>query len=296
MDKSYIYSLQAISIEGRVYAHLGKHKRIAWCISYNNDFIDLQYEPNGDLQSYIEKKKKKNTLGLHDRRQFAHQAVEAVIFIHSKNVIHSDLSARQFLVSPNGKDTRLSDFGGSSLQGADAIVMENAAHFLPRDEDAPNTVLSDLFALGSTLYEIFVGRKPYEGVGDGEVQQLFGEEVFPTLEEEIEDEWWRRVIRKCWMCEYEQAVDISGDVSSGLCFRVFWQMIIVGMSSPNSNTTGLDLLVRVSGHRDEMAVVTNISDYYRRTTASVLNPRAQLAWPFNLRNTSLIASLALTTL
>lgn len=119
----------------------------------------------------------------------------------------------------NGKDIRLSDFGGSSVQGSDAIVMENATHFLPRDENLPNTVLSDLFALGSTLYEIFVGRKPYEGVvgDDEEVQRLFGERVFPVLEEEVEDEGWRRVIRKCWMCEYERADDIFGDVSSGSC-------------------------------------------------------------------------------
>ena len=217
LDKSYIYSLQAIEIEGRVYAHLGKHKRIARCIDYNNDFIDLQYEPNGDLQSYLTKSK--TPIDLNARCRFARQAIEAVTFIHSKDVIHSDLSARQFLVDKNGKDIRLSDFGGSSVQGSDAIVMENATHFLPRDENLPNTVLSDLFALGSTLYEIFVGRKPYEGVvgDDEEVQRLFGERVFPVLEEEVEDEGWRRVIRKCWMCEYERADDIFGDVSSGSC-------------------------------------------------------------------------------
>ena len=32
----------------------------------------------------------------------------------------------------------------------------------------------------------------------------------------MEDEGWRRVIRKCWMCEYERADDILGDVSSAL--------------------------------------------------------------------------------
>lgn len=198
-----------------MYAHLGKHKRIARCIDYNNDFIDLQYEPNGDLQSYLAK----NPIGLNARCRFARQAIEAVTFIHSKDVIHSDLSARQFLVDRNGKDIRLSDFGGSSVQGSDAIVMENATHFLPRDENLPNTVLSDLFALGSTLYEIFVGRKPYEGVGDEEVQRLFGERVFPVLDEGegvVGDERWRRVIWKCWMCEYERADDILGDVSSAL--------------------------------------------------------------------------------
>lgn len=51
-----------------------------------------------------------------------------MVFIHGKDVIHSDLSASQFLVDKNG-DIRLSDFGGSSLQGSEAIVMENAPTF-----------------------------------------------------------------------------------------------------------------------------------------------------------------------
>lgn len=48
---------------------------------------------------------------------------------------------------------------------------------LPRDEDAPNTVLSDPFALGSPIYEIFLGKKPYEGMEDEEVQRLFSEKI-----------------------------------------------------------------------------------------------------------------------
>lgn len=51
LDKFYLYSTQAIDTEGRVYNHLGKHKRIARCIGYSDDFVDLQYKLNGDLQS-----------------------------------------------------------------------------------------------------------------------------------------------------------------------------------------------------------------------------------------------------
>lgn len=52
LGKFYLYSTQAIDIEGRVYNHpLGKHRHIARCIGYSDDFVDLQYEPNGDLQS-----------------------------------------------------------------------------------------------------------------------------------------------------------------------------------------------------------------------------------------------------
>jgi len=73
---------------------------------------------------------------------------------------------------------------------------------LPRDEDAPNTVLSDPFALGSPIYEIFLGKKPYEGMEDEEVQRLFSEKIFPVLDR-VGDPQWENVIRKCWRCEYE---------------------------------------------------------------------------------------------
>lgn len=140
------------------------------------------------------------------------QAVEAVVFIHGKEVIHSDLGAHQFLVGKN-LDIRLADFGGSSLQGSEGIVMENATHFLPRDEIPPTTVRSDLFALGSTFYEILLGKKPYEEMKEEEIQRLFSAKVFPTLEG-IEDQQWRKIVWKCWMCEYGQASEIIEDVPS----------------------------------------------------------------------------------
>lgn len=217
LDKSYIYSSEAVKVEGRIYGRLGKHKRIARCISWSDDFVDLRYECNGDLESYL----KQTPLTSHRARcRIARQAVEAVVFIHGKDVIHSDLSARQFLVD-RMSNVRLSDFRGSSLQGSEAIVMENATHFLPRNEDSPNTIQSDLFALGSTVYEVFLGKKPYEGIDGEEVQRLFSEKVFPVLDG-VGDRGCERVVRKCWMCEYERAENVFEDVPSVSWFeRVF---------------------------------------------------------------------------
>jgi len=41
--------------------------------------------------------------------------------------------------------------------------MENATHFLPRDENSEYCI-ERLFTLGSASYEIFLGEKPYEGM------------------------------------------------------------------------------------------------------------------------------------
>ncbi|RJE22546.1 STYKc [Aspergillus sclerotialis] len=208
-DQSYFYSARAVEIEGHVYGHLGKHKRIARCIGWGDDFVDLRYECNGDLETYL----RKAHLTRYAKYRIARQAVEAVAFIHGKDVFHSDLSACQFL-------------------GSDAIVMENATHFLPRDEDAPNTIRSDLFALGSTVYEILLGKKPYEGMDDEEIQRLFSDKVFPTLNE-IGDQQWRCIVQKCWMCEYDCAEDILKDMPSVPCSRRILTKIQYTISNGN---------------------------------------------------------------
>jgi serine/threonine protein kinase len=221
-DRSYIYSVQAIEIEAKIYGHLGRHKRIAKCIRCGDDYIDLRYEPNGNLETYL----RDNPLCDQLRHRLARQAIEAVVFIHEKRVIHSDLSARQFLLDKNF-NVRLSDFGGSSLNGSEAIVMENATHFLPRDEESPNTIQSDIFALGSTIYEILVGRKPYDEMEEEEVQRLYSNKEFPRLEG-IRDIQWRNVVQKCWRTDYKTASDILEDIPPlPLATRIFTKIHLI---------------------------------------------------------------------
>ena len=75
-------------------------------------------------------------------------------------MIHSDMALWQFFVDDN-LNTRLGDFNSSQYPGQLALGFENALHCLPKDYEAPNTVMSDLFALGSTLYELIAGKTPY---------------------------------------------------------------------------------------------------------------------------------------
>lgn len=91
--------------------------------------------------------------------------------------------------------------------------MENASHFLPRDEDSPNYVQTDLFALGFTIYKISLGKKPFEGIEEEGIRRLFAQNTFPALDG-IEDQQWKNVIQKCWMCKYNFASDIFKDLPS----------------------------------------------------------------------------------
>jgi hypothetical protein len=90
------------------------------------------------------------------------------------------------------------DFGASGYTGQEALGMEGASHCLPRNSDEPNTFVSDLFALVSTLYEPGVGEAPYRGLKDGLIETLYAEEIFPS----VEDVFCACIILGCWRCEF----------------------------------------------------------------------------------------------
>jgi hypothetical protein len=86
-------------------------------------------------------------------------------------VIHSDLALRQFFVDDE-LNIRLGDFSASQYPENPALGYEKATHCLPRDYAQPNTVLSDLFALGSTLFELVTGKAPYAELYPAEFQDI----------------------------------------------------------------------------------------------------------------------------
>lgn len=126
-------------------------------------------------------------------------------------VRHSDFRLEQWLLDETF-DARLSDFNASGydrnteigLEGSEAIGAENASHFMPRDHAHDNTVESDLFALGSTLYELITGKEPYEGRSSESIENLFKEGVFPSVDElPLGD-----LIMGCWIRKFRSAKEM----------------------------------------------------------------------------------------
>lgn len=130
------------------------------CISpAKTDCVELEYYHHGDLIEY----RQKNTITPEMRSKWFQQILEAVVVIHHHGIIHSDLALRQFFVDDN-LDLRLGDFNSSQYPDHPALGYEKASHCLPRDYYLPNTEASDIFALGSTLYELVAGKAPYQEV------------------------------------------------------------------------------------------------------------------------------------
>ncbi|PSS18445.1 hypothetical protein M430DRAFT_27902 [Amorphotheca resinae ATCC 22711] len=90
--------------------------------------------------------------------------------------------------------------------GHDVLGFENSSHQLPRDLDGdmPSTVQSDLFALGSTLYEIMAGRRPYEGIPDGTITERYTKRIFPDVTSILCGD----VIISCWQGCFRNAEEV----------------------------------------------------------------------------------------
>lgn len=109
-------------------------------------------------------------------------------------------------------NARLSDFNGSGydanqslgLEGCKAIANEIASHYLPRDPETDNTVESDLFALGSVLYELTAGKKPFQSLDDCTIESLYMQRSFP----EVDGLLFEEIITGCWQRQFPSAEEM----------------------------------------------------------------------------------------
>ncbi len=202
---------EATRTEASAYKLLGHHPRLANCtyISASKEHLELEYYPNGTLRKYVDDHRKGITDGC--LRRWARQIIESVAYIHDMGVRHSDLRLDQWLLDSD-LNARLSDFNGSGydarpsldLEGSKAIGLEKSSHFLPRSPTPDNTVESDLFALGSVLYELVVGENPYQDLDDGTIEALYSQGKFPSVEGLFLEE----IIIGCWIIQFHSAHEL----------------------------------------------------------------------------------------
>jgi len=153
----------------------------------------------GDLQRYLDSHN--DTINEPLRLKWCLQAAEAITYIHTKNVIHSDLRPENFLLHASNDnddpDLFLCDFGGSYCKIDDNNIIDGEhlpdPGFFDPNCDWSSTKDTDIFALGSVFYFIMTGHWPYKSPGpflsvqesdeyDEKVEDLFKEKKYPCVE------------------------------------------------------------------------------------------------------------------
>jgi serine/threonine protein kinase len=167
------------------------------------EYVELEYYPNGNIKDYIHKNS--TSIKKSDLEHWASQMIGSIAYIHSKGVTHADLRLDQWLVDV-ALNARLSDFNAAGfddqsdlgLRARQAMGLERASHCLPREVNLESTVASDLFALGSSIYELVAGEYPYKDMDEELIQSLFEAREFPEIDRLV----FGHIIRGCWMGVY----------------------------------------------------------------------------------------------
>lgn len=209
------FALPAYNIEQKAYRRLGTHPRIAQCRAITHNGLELE---RGECLRKILRNRHK-TVETHTRFQWALEAAEGLPCIHEKGIIHADVGCHNLIVDRSGH-IKFIDFAGSGLDGSEPLVCYEWCSY------RPGTILdikTDIFAFGSTLFEIDSGNVPFhklqEVLGPWELvrkaEERFVAKGYPDMEMlQLKD-----VITRCWNGEYESMADVRSDIAAFSCGR-----------------------------------------------------------------------------
>ncbi|KAH6677866.1 kinase-like domain-containing protein [Plectosphaerella plurivora] len=137
---------------------------------------------------------------------WACQAAAGLSFVHSKKIVHADVGCHNMLLDTHG-NVKISDFSGSGMftdkKGyLPALVTYDERSRKPGTSGA--TVQTDIFALGSAIYELATGHLPYSDLPNSQVRSLFARKQWPDDLESIKAAFpaMRNAIYKCWEGAY----------------------------------------------------------------------------------------------
>jgi serine/threonine-protein kinase len=122
-------------------------------------FLSMEYVDGEDLASLLRR------IGRfpEDRAlEIARQICRGLAAAHERGVIHRDFKPANVMLDGSGR-VRITDFGLAGLAG-ETLRAGTPAYMAPEQlAGAEVTVLSDVYALGLVLYEVFTGQRALEG-------------------------------------------------------------------------------------------------------------------------------------
>jgi serine/threonine-protein kinase len=161
-------------------------------------FLSMEFVDGEDLASLL---KRIGRLPADKALDISRELCAGLAAAHDKGVLHRDLKPANVMVDGRGR-ARITDFGlavaaGEVVRGE---VSGTPAYMAPEQlEGKGASVRSDIYALGLVLYELYTGRKTFEGASLQELKRKHSKEapISPSTVSPGFDPVVERVILRC---------------------------------------------------------------------------------------------------
>ena len=143
-------------------------------------WLVLEYAPSGSLRAFLRHPTNTAAITSARRRDWCVDTVMGMEYLHSKDVIHRDIAARNCLLGASPRyPAKISDFGLSRVAGPTCGYKSATEMKLPVRWMAPESFLSltfsqksDVWSWGILVWEIYSGGiEPYASISNADIQK-----------------------------------------------------------------------------------------------------------------------------
>ncbi|MGI8407041.1 MAG: serine/threonine-protein kinase [Actinomycetota bacterium] len=123
----------------------------------------MEHAPGGSLDELLTEQ-----LTIEQALELTTQVAEGVGAAHRLGLVHRDIKPGNILLDANG-NAKIADFGISSNSVGESMTATGAAigspHYISPEQVSGRTATpaSDVYSLGIVLYQLLIGRRPFEG-------------------------------------------------------------------------------------------------------------------------------------
>ena len=148
-------------------------------------FIVMEMVEGHTLREYL---KEQGRLTYRDGIRFLLPVLSALAAAHKQGIVHRDIKPENILVSQEGR-IKIADFGlakgpllGTTMTAESSVILGSVSYLSPEQvQRGVADSRSDVYAVGITAFEIFTGKKPFEGAEPIQVAYMHVNERVPRI-------------------------------------------------------------------------------------------------------------------
>jgi serine/threonine-protein kinase len=154
-------------------------------------FIVMEMVEGHTLREYLNEQ---GHLTYRDGIRFLMPVLSALAAAHRQGIVHRDMKPENILVSKEGR-IKIADFGlakgpqlGTTMTAEASVILGSVSYLSPEQvQRGIADSRSDVYAVGITAFEIFTGKKPFEGDEPIQIAYMHVNERVPRISSLLSD-------------------------------------------------------------------------------------------------------------